>query len=590
MILGSSVKKFVFLDTARKDSENTQSLLFTNPIDEIWLRDLKDLRRLKEALNEGLFVAGYLKYELGYLLEPKLYSLLPKEEHLGWLGVFKAPEAISPGEVPWSKEETVEIDHLQANLSKQEYLSCIRKIKNYIAQGDTYQVNFTFKLKFSYRGSPFALYNRLRRQQPVAYAALINDGQGYCLSLSPELFFRMAPGEIWSRPMKGTAPRGRTLAEDELLRKSLASDPKNRAENVMIVDLIRNDLARICEPGSVYVPRLFEVERYRTVHQMTSTVWGKPEGRPDPEIVLKALFPCGSVTGAPKIRTMEIIAELEKEPRGIYTGAIGYFSPQGEACFNVAIRTVILREGRGEMGIGSGIVYDSDPPTEYEECLLKGRFLYERLPEFALIETIFLEDGSFYLLENHLRRLRTSAAYFQFSLDEGSIRKDLSSLATSLGRGRFKVRLLLEEDGRHQLEASPLSHSPPVPLRFTLAPERVNSLDPFFYHKTTYRPLFNLWQKRLQKLGLDEVVFLNERGELTEGTIFNLFLELEDGLVTPALTSGLLPGTLREELLRKGICKERVLYPDDLRRAQRIFLGNSVRGLLRAEFVENGVG
>ncbi|WP_456434356.1 aminodeoxychorismate synthase component I [Thermosulfuriphilus sp.] len=588
------MKPFVFLDTIKKDSENRRSLLFKAPVREIQIFSDRDLKALEEALAEGLWVAGYLNYEFGYLLEPRLGPLATGlKGPLGWFGAFEAPEILPPGEIPfWGSEESLgseesfEISEPEANISLEDYILAINQIKEFVASGDTYQVNFTFKLKFSYWGSPFSLYMRLRRHQPVSYAALIFDGQGHILSLSPELFFRCQDKRIWSRPMKGTAPRGRTLDEDEAISRNLRKDPKNRAENVMIVDLIRNDLSRICQRASVYVPRLFEVERYRTVHQMTSTVLGELGEGGGVAGILRALFPCGSVTGAPKIRTMEIIAELEKEPRGLYTGAIGFFSPRGEACFNVAIRTVFLRDGRGEMGIGSGIVYDSEALSEYQECLLKGRFLVEDLPDFFLIETMLLEEGRIFLLKRHLKRLRASAAYFDFLFEERRLLEDLKVLARSRPRGKHRVRILLAEDGNYRLECTPLKGSSQVFWRFGLAEERVNSRDPFLYHKTTHRSLYDRWRDEASCLGLEEIVFLNERGELTEGTISNIFIEFKGTLYTPPLTSGLLPGTLRAELLEKGLCREKVLYPEDLRRASRIFLGNSVRGLIPAGFVK----
>jgi para-aminobenzoate synthetase/4-amino-4-deoxychorismate lyase len=393
--------------------------------------------------------------------------------------------------------------------------------------------------------------------------------------------------------MKGTAPRGRTPREDARLKTWLAVDEKQRAENLMIVDLLRNDLGRLAKIGSVEVTDLFTVETYRTVHQMTSGIRAEMRSDMGLRAMLKALFPSGSVTGAPKVRAMEIIRELEDLPRGVYTGAVGTIAPNGDAEFNVAIRTLMLANGKGEMGIGSGVVADSKGEAEYEECLLKGEFLTKPAQNFDLIETIRWErEGGFYLLDRHLSRLKASAQHFGYPYDRDAVKSALAAETRGLEGGTYMVRLLLSEDGGVTVTAKEIT----LPDRetvwtFAVSDHRVDEKDPFFFHKTTRREFYELALAEAQEAtGCDEVIFLNSKGELTEGTRTNLFLEKDGRLYTPAVACGLLPGTLREEMidLPRVEASEAILTLDDLQRADRIYLGNSVRGLIRAEPVERG--
>ena len=442
---------------------------------------------------------------------------------------------------------------------------------------------------FAFSGDPVALYSALRRKQRVEYGALIGAGDFQVLSLSPELFFRREGKHLTSRPMKGTAPRGRTPREDARLKTWLTVDEKQRAENLMIVDLLRNDLGRIAKIGSVEVTDLFTVETYRTVHQMTSGITAELRADMGLKDMLKALFPCGSVTGAPKVRAMEIIRELEAHPRGVYTGAIGHIAPNGDSQFNVAIRTLFIdADGAGEMGIGSGVVSDSKADAEFEECLLKAHFLTKADAPFELIETIRWERGlGFHLLERHLVRLQSSAVHFGYPYDRGKVLGALSAEVEKLDADVHMVRLLLAEDGTITVTSTRIElPSRDTVWRFAISDQRVDEKDPLFFHKTTRRQFYDREMERQKAAtGCDEVVFLNKKGELTEGTRTNLFLELDGRLFTPALTCGLLPGTLREELidLPRAAASEAVLTLADLARADRIYLGNSVRGLIRAE-------
>jgi para-aminobenzoate synthetase/4-amino-4-deoxychorismate lyase len=554
------------------------------------------LDAISEGLARGLHAAGFFAYELGYCLEPKLAALLPedRQQPLFWIGLFREPRRFNDAETRrWLDAngalERSTISDLQLSWTRERYTSAFAKVQDYIAAGDVYQINLTLKYCFAFTGDAVALYAALRRKQRVAYGALIGAGDFHVLSLSPELFFRREGKHLTSRPMKGTAPRGRTPREDARLKTWLTVDEKQRAENLMIVDLLRNDLGRIAKIGSVEVTDLFTVETYRTVHQMTSGITAELRTDMGLKDMLKALFPCGSVTGAPKVRAMEIIRELEAHPRGVYTGAIGHIAPNGDCQFNVAIRTLFIdANGVGEMGIGSGVVSDSKAEAEFEECMLKAHFLTKVDAPFELIETIRWERGlGFHLLERHLVRLQSSAAHFSYPYERGKVLGALSAEVEKLDSDVHMVRLLLAEDGTIAVTSSGIElPSRDTVWRFAISDQRVDDKDALFFHKTTRRQFYDREMERQKaETGCDEVVFLNKKGELTEGTRTNLFLELDGRLFTPALTCGLLPGTLREELidLPRAAASEAVLTLADLARADRIYLGNSVRGLIRAE-------
>ncbi|MGH6748617.1 MAG: aminodeoxychorismate synthase component I, partial [Methyloceanibacter sp.] len=556
------------------------------------------LDEVSAGLARGLHAAGFFSSELGYCLEPKLRDLLPADRRvpLFWIGLFRTPAPLDDASTrAWldanGGTERAKISDLALSWTREQYTSAFDEVEDYIAAGDVYQINLTLKYRFAFEGNPVALYAALRRKQRVAYGALISAPDFSVLSLSPELFFRRAGKHMSTRPMKGTAPRGRTPREDARLKTWLAMDEKQRAENLMIVDLLRNDLGRVAKIGSVEVTDLFTVETYRSVHQMTSGISAELRSDMGLEDMLRALFPCGSVTGAPKVRAMEIIKELEAHPRGVYTGAIGHIAPSGDAQFNVAIRTVVLGANGGEMGIGSGIVADSKADSEFEECLLKAQFLTEADAPFELIETLRFEQGKgFHLLERHLARLQSSAHHFGYPFTREKVVAALDAEAARVTSHVALVRLLLAEDGTITVTSTAIElPTKGTVWRFVISDQRLDEKDPFFYHKTTRRQFYDREMERQKALtGCDEVVFLNKKGELTEGTRANLFIEIDGRLFTPALTCGLLPGTLREELLDlpRAAASEAVLTPQDLLTADRIYLGNSVRGLVRAELLE----
>jgi para-aminobenzoate synthetase/4-amino-4-deoxychorismate lyase len=598
---------FVLLDNSSgRDAfgRNASSLFFSDPV-EIVVADTADevpaaLARIEAGLARGLHAAGFFAYELGYVLEAKLARLMPERRKvpLLWMGLYPAPVEMTTSEVA-SWLDTHTLSHTYAftdvthSWSRDDYVARFDRVLEKIRAGDIYQLNLTLKARFKLTGSPLAFYRDMRQRQRVAYGAIVDTGTATVLSASPELFIEQHGRIIETRPMKGTAPRAGRAEADEEQRRILATDVKQRAENLMIVDLMRNDLGRIAEIGSVTVTDLFTVETFRTLHQMTSGVRATLLEHVTLGDLLRAIFPPGSVTGAPKIRAMELIAEYESEARGVYCGAIGHISPEGKALFNVAIRTpVVFRDGSGEMGIGSGVVYDSEGDKEYAECLLKLKFLTDPPKSFELIETLLFDAavasepqarGGFVLLERHMQRLAASAKYFGFPFDAEAVRAALDGAVRDRAGERLRVRLLLAEDGRITVTAVPQpAQGPDAVMRYVVSPTRLNSSEALLYHKTTRRELYDgEWQKFHDAAGTDEVIYLNERGELAEGSRTTIFLERDGLLLTPPLAAGLLPGTLRADLLACGRAVEATLTLADLATG-RLYLGNSVRGLLPA--------
>lgn len=582
----------VLLETSKQDDENQKTLLFQEPRGVIQATTLSEasaaLERIEDARRRGKWLAGYVCYEAGYAFEKKLRSLnVGARLPLLWFGEYDAPtfNPMIQTEKPFKRPQGA-AEQAAFNVSEDAHSKAIAKILAYIEAGDVYQVNLTGKLTFDFQGDPIELYEALREKQPVAYAAFLNLGEQAILSFSPELFFRINDGVIESKPMKGTAPRGRTTDEDESIAAWLKTDEKNRAENLMIVDLIRNDFGRICKTGTIAVPSLFDVERFQTLFQMTSTVRGELKSDVSFKDIFEAIFPCGSITGAPKIRAMEIIAELESEPRGVYTGAIGFISPKRDACFSVAIRTLVVKSDNvnhlvGEMGIGSGVTIDSESRTEYEECLLKANFLTKPAEDFALIESMKFH-GHYRLLEKHLARLKNSAKHFDFQFDEARLRQALIDYANAIEENSpCKVRLVLEKSGRIEM-----SHERIEPIKreaigkVAIAQARTNSADKFFYHKTTKRALYDEATRLARQLGLADFIFLNERDEVAEGAISNVFVEKAGRLYTPPISSGILGGVYRARVLETyRNASERVLRLDDLKNAERIWICNAVRGM-----------
>jgi para-aminobenzoate synthetase / 4-amino-4-deoxychorismate lyase len=535
------------------------------------------LLRLEQVLADGLFVAGFLAYEASAAFGLPTRTPTQEGPPLVWFGIYREPfEADPPRD-----GGAFALGDWQPALEAPSHADALERIQQHIAAGDTYQVNFTFPLGADFSGDPLAFFARLVVAQRPRHAAFVDTGPFAVASASPELFFRRESDRIATRPMKGTSPRGATIEGDERAAAALAASPKERAENLMIVDMLRNDLGRVARFGTVQVPALFEVERYPTLLQMTSTVTA--ESAAGLAEVVPALFPCASITGAPKRRTMEIIAALEPAPRGVYTGAIGWAAPDGAASFNVAIRTAVVDRDRRRVtfGVGSGVVADSSPEAEYAECLLKARILRE--PPFALLETLaFTPADGFWLLDEHLSRIQASAGHFGIPVESSSLSRELLRLGATL-EGAHKVRLLVDEEGALRLESARLPGPPGRPLRVGMSRVRVDLSSPWLYHKTTRREVYEA--ALASRNDCDDVLLWNERGELTEGTNANLIVETASGLVTPPVRCGLLAGLFRARLIAEGGVREQVVPAEGLSPGARIFLVSSVRGWREGVFV-----
>ncbi len=613
---------------------------FTRPVRVLEIHTLADilpaLHEIDRAVTQnGLWAAGFLAYEAAPAFDPAMVTHPPVEGlPLMWFGLYELPIVNSQFPIP-NSQWIIDNSQLAISPSPSAYHTALAHIKAHIAAGNTYQVNYTLRLRAPL---PHISSSPLLPLPPPPYAAHLDLGRFVISSASPELFFDLNGHTLRSKPMKGTAPRGRTLPEDHANAEWLYHSEKNRAENVMIVDMVRNDMGRIATTGTVRVPHLFDIERYPTVLQMTSTVECETLATlPD---IFTALFPCASITGAPKIRTMQIIRELEPDPRGVYTGAIGFIAPGNavapgrRAQFNVAIRTLVVdtHTGQAEYGTGGGIVWDSDPEDEYREAHLKTRVLTVRRPTFDLLESLrWTPDEGYLLLERHLARLRDSAEYFDFLFDEERIRTALDEHAPSLSTPH-KVRILLTRAGEVTLEHQPLpptpfllfppaslhpasfdygvplpkasGHSsaqdaPPAPglplpktsaqssaqnaaLRVSFAPAPVSSSDVFLFHKTTHRAVYE--QARAACPGYDEVLLWNERGEVTEFTTSNVVMQIGGDWFTPPVGCGLLGGTLRGGLIEQGTVSERVILREQVAGAEAVWAVNSVRGWRQVSF------
>ncbi|HJV53611.1 MAG TPA: aminodeoxychorismate synthase component I [Noviherbaspirillum sp.] len=599
---------FALLDDCRATVDDPRSRLYTGYAGALACDDAAGLSAMLDAMQRelqlGLHAVGLFSYELG----AALHAIAPREQGgpLAQVLLFRHCERLSSSQVEqWLAQRADDgrpagIAGVSSSVGEQEFAAAIARIHAYIEAGDTYQINYTYRLRFDAFGAPHALYRRLRQRQPVPYGAciMLPDG-GAILSLSPELFIRHAQGRMVAQPMKGTAPATGDAQQDALRADALAADPKNRAENLMIVDLLRNDLGQVAACGSVRVPRLFQVERFSGVLQMTSTVEARLREGAALADVFGALYPCGSITGAPKRRTMQIIRGLEPDPRGIYTGAIGWFDAPaaqaaGDFCLSVPIRTLSLQpcgaDGvrRGEMGVGAGIVHDSEAADEYAECRLKAAFLTGLPNEFELLETIYAtREAGCRHLERHLQRLQASAHYFGFSCDEARLRAVLRAACDAFPAGvPHRMRLALRRDGSCDLQSAPLA---PLsePVRVLLAPEPVASHDVFLRHKTSVRARYDAAWRAAEAQGAFDMLFRNTDGELTEGGRSNVFVRLDGRWYTPPLSSGLLPGVMRAAILADATwnARERRLWPEDLLRAEEIVVCNALRGALRATLV-----
>ncbi|MGH2680341.1 MAG: aminodeoxychorismate synthase component I [Actinomycetota bacterium] len=552
------------------------------------------LEAAEAAARRGLWVAGFVSYEAAPGLDPALvvrarepddpFAALP----LAWFAMFERAEETT---LPLPREEGVgAAPHgtWVPTTSRDRYGSSVERIRELIAAGDTYQVNHTMRLRSRVEGDPRGLYRDLCHAQRGAYSAYLDLGRYRVLSTSPELFFELRDDAVVTRPMKGTAPRGRWPEEDLAVAERLLSSAKDRAENAMIVDLLRNDLGRISRTGSVTWADVFQVERYETVWQLTTTVSSMLEPGIDLAGVFRGLFPSGSVTGAPKVRTMEIIGELEDSPRGVYCGAVGFLAPTGsgrpDARFNVAIRTVTLDtdSATAEYGAGGGITWDSDPQAEYEEATAKALVLTARRPDFELLETMRLDpiDGVRHL-DRHVDRLGASAGYFGFRFDETQVRETVEKTVASAPPVVVRVRLALRKDGTVRVASTPLAREPD-PVRVAIDTVAQDPEDVFLYHKTSRRDRYE--DARRRHADADDVVLVNDRGEVTESTIANVAVRIAGRWITPPVDAGLLPGIGRAVALEEGRVTEGRVSIDTARSSTELALISATRGWRRAAF------
>jgi len=572
---------------ALRDMATGRWLCFAQAAKVVTATRLADVLPALEAVEravrtDGHYAVGFVSYEASPAFDAALVVRPDGRFPYLWFGLFPAADERDslPGEawagpLPFAWTPSV---------TPAEYRRRLARVREYIGNGDTYQVNFTYRLRSPCQADPWPLFLRLVQAQDPPCGAFVDAGDWVACSSSPELFFRREQGVVESRPMKGTAARGLWSAEDRQRAVALRASEKDRAENVMIVDMVRNDLGRVATMGSVSVPTLFAVEQYPTVWQMTSTVQARTGASLTQ--LFQAIFPPASITGAPKCRTMEIIAELESSPRRVYTGAVGFLAPDGLAQFNVAIRTVLIDRPRAEAeyGVGGGIVWDSDCDREAEECRTKSRVLEFSRPPFELLESLLWRPArGYYMLRRHLQRLRDSARYFGFRLDLERIGEELERLASGLPAARHKVRLLLRCDGSLRVEAAPMVPSPQGPVEVALAREPVDTEDVFLYHKTTCRRVYEGAAR--SRPGVADVVLYNRRGEVTESTVANLVAEVGGRLCTPPVRCGLLPGTCRAEWLARGAVEERVITIEELVASPVVYLIDSVRGRRLARVV-----
>ncbi len=571
--------------------KKSKSYLFQDPSEIISIKKDNDIQKLFKKIDnnisKGLWCYALINYESGYLFEEKLKKHLTGNNEVLIQFIFfkeKNVEVIPSKEILISNDlGNYKIKNFKLDTSKRKFTKDINKIKKFIEEGDTYQVNYTLKGKFNFSGNVENLFQTLIFNQSASYSAFINHDYKIFLSLSPELFFEVNGNIITTKPMKGTARRGHDIASDHYNKYNLENDEKNKAENLMIVDLLRNDLGKISNYGKVKVSNLFEIEKYESLYQMISTVTATLNRNISLTEIIKNVFPCGSITGAPKIRTMEIINQLEQKTRGIYTGAIG-ISNKKFSSFNVAIRTISIDKKtlEGEMGLGSGIVWDSIPEKEFEETLLKSKFIRKPNPYFEIYETMLVKNGKVFLLEEHIERLRSSAEYFLFKFDKKNILNEIINQLRRLEKNKdYRYKLILNKWGK--LSSVITQYIEDISeKKIIISNKLVNSQNPFQYFKTTNRNLYERELKKYMSKGFFDVIFFNEKNQLTEGARTNIFIKRNGGWYTPSLNSGILSGVYRKYMLQKERnIKEDFITKDDFLSAEEILLTNSLRGKIK---------
>lgn len=564
-----------------------QPICFTNPNEVIQTNKLAEveqcLQQIDAAVQHGSYAAGYLSYEVTYAFLNGQTKPKPSAFPLLWFGIFDEP--ITEMEAT-ATDPDFHIGPWKMKQSQTEYKEAFSQIVTAIHSGNIDQVNYTVPFETSFTGNAYSYYERLKKAQHASYSAYLQLGDIEILSASPELFFQVDDEHITLKPMKGTIHRGKSYMEDVANKSWLQSSKKNQHENELIIHLMKQELVRFTEPSSIYIPKLFEVEQYPTVFQMTSTLKGTLLPEVTMTDIIKGLFPCGSISGVPKKAALECIHQIEPYPRDIYCGAIGYITPNRKAIFNVPIRTVTVnrKNNKATYGAGGAITAESNIEEEYQEMLTKTKVLEKEEQDFKLLETIGLIDGTFIVLQEHLTRLQQSAIYFQYPLQMNAIKAKLHTLAKQHPSGRWRVRLTVSKTGEVTIEYEAMEKL--KKNRVALAQEAIQSNNIFHYHKTTNRCMYD---RHGFHDDLFDVLLWNEKGELTEFTIGNLVVELDGKLYTPPIHCGVLPGTYRAALLAAGEIDEKVIHKSELSKVSRIWFINSVRQWVEVYFETNDI-
>lgn len=563
--------------------KSVKSTIFTNPISIIQTNDPNKveqcLHKVQQAIHDQFYVAGFISYEASASFYPNLHFKQTTNIPLVWFGIFTEPSDV---DLTNKRNRPFQMTTWKPKVSIDEYNEKFDRIYSHIVEGETEQVNYTIQMESNFSGEPFSFYKQLEQAQSANYTAYIDLNHFSILSASPELFFHLKDNHILMKPMKGTVERGLTYEEDHENAIWLKHSQKNQHENELIIQLMKKELQKIAKPNTTLVPKKFEIEKYPTVYQMTSTVTAEVEQSVSMVDLFKSLFPCGSITGIPKDRTIELIHKYEQHPRGIYCGAIGFITPDNEAIFNVPIRTVLLDHHlqKATYGVGGAITIDSTKEDEYNEIVTKAKVLTAEHPSFNLLETIGLQNGKYILLEHHLARIKKSASYFDYPFDEVDLRKQLSKIAEKYTKNNYRVRVLLDQHGKYFFESDKVT-LPITSPKVTLATKPIQKDNPFLYHKTTNRTIY----EEHKQSDFFDVLLWNEQEHITEFTTGNIVLEFNGELVTPPITCGLLPGTFRQSLLEKKVISEKVIRKSDLQQCENIWYINSVRKWIKVKLI-----
>lgn len=591
----------VVMNSAYQCNHNKTPILLHSP-EKVFtaysLDEVKDvICKIEKYIKQGKYAAGFFTYEMGGAFGLAVKQI-PKDSALPliWVGIYSSqtvhslPEDFLNAYILEHHNSICSHSKCMLSITEDDYIHSIKRIKELIAAGDTYQVNFTINANIEIDVPPFPLFCRLLKTHPVPYAAYINGENWQILSISPELFLQKKGNILQSRPMKGTIRRGLMLCDDLKSAESLQNSEKDRAENVMILDMMRNDIGKICAHGSITIPQMFQIEKYRSLFQMTSTICGTLLDIFTLSDIFEATFPASSITGAPKHRTMEIISSLEDAPRGVYTGSIGLFTPRGDFTLNVAIRTLVHTEGKYTLGIGSGIVWDSDPEKEFAEVHLKSHFAIKPLPVFEIIETMLLDTSRKYLfLYEHLERLSQSASYWDFPFDKEQALNLLNDFRLTVEKFPEIVRISLADDGKMKVTSRAyIPQTSTVILK--LSSHKIDSNNRFLRHKTTHRAVYNNELERAKNDGCFEVIFVNEKNHITEGSVTSIFFKKNKEWFTPPIDDGLLPGIWRARFIAEHNAIQQSIPLNTIKNFNEIIIGNSVRDILYVQKIVNSEG